>query len=177
MRSLPTLVRIFLVALIFSVAKATLESQMSVCLSIRPSVHLSVTETPQHLRIAPSSLLTIKPIDYQAYQPSSLTTVKPVKSIKPINHQAFWPLSLLTIKPINHWANWPSSLSTSGLLLRLSACCRYIQIENQNANSIFSLLSPNLSSQLCQKYNWNNYDKCFNVTSIDIAYLQNARGW
>ena len=33
----------------FSVAKATLELQMSVCLSVRPSV----TETPQPLRIAP----------------------------------------------------------------------------------------------------------------------------
>ena len=142
-----------------------------------PILSLSTIEPINHRAYWPLSLLTIKPIDHQAYQPSSLTTVKPVKSIKPINHQAFWPLSLLTIKPINHWANWPSSLSTSGLLLWLSACCRYIQIENQNANSIFSLLSPNLSSQLCQKYNWNNYDKCFNVTSIDIAYLQNARGW
>ena len=64
----------------FSVAKATLQSQMSVC--------LSVTETPQPLRIAPIDhrayqLSTIQPIDHQAYQPSSLPT------IKPINHQAY----------------------------------------------------------------------------------------
>ena len=43
----------------FSVAKATLESQMSVCLSVHPSV----TETTQPLSIAP--------IDHRAYQPSS----------------------------------------------------------------------------------------------------------
>ena len=53
----------------FSVAKATLESQMS--------VHLLVTKTPQPLRIAP--------IDHRAYQPSSLST------IEPINHQAYRP--------------------------------------------------------------------------------------
>ena len=47
---------------IFSVAKATLESQMSVC--------TSVTETPQPLRIAP--------IGHQAYQPLSLSTIKPI---------------------------------------------------------------------------------------------------
>ena len=57
----------FFQQLLFSVVKATLESQMSV----RPSV----TETPQPLRIAP--------IDHQAYRPSSLST------IKPINHQAY----------------------------------------------------------------------------------------
>ena len=89
----------------FSVAKATLESQMSVCpsvcLSVSPSeiktplianvrlsVCPSVTKTPQPLRIAP--------IDHKAYQPSSLLT------IKPINHRAYQPLSLLAIKPINH---------------------------------------------------------------------------
>ena len=43
----------------FSVAKATLESQMS--------VRLSVTKTPQPLRIAS--------IDYWAYRPSSLSTI------------------------------------------------------------------------------------------------------
>ena len=58
----------------FSVAKATLELPMSVCLYIRPSV----TETPQPLRIAP--------IVHQAYRPSSLST------IKPIHHQAYRPL-------------------------------------------------------------------------------------
>ena len=51
----------------FSVAKATLQLQMSVCLS----VCLSVTETPQPLRIAP--------IDHQAYRPSSLLTIEPIE--------------------------------------------------------------------------------------------------
>ena len=50
----------------FSVAKATLKLQISV----RLSVCLSVTETPQPLRIAP--------IDHQAYQTSSLATIKPI---------------------------------------------------------------------------------------------------
>ena len=39
------------------------------------SVRLSVTNTPQRLRIAP--------IDHRAYQPSSLST------IEPIDHQAY----------------------------------------------------------------------------------------
>ena len=47
----------------------------SVHLSVRPSVRLSVTKTPQPLRIAP--------IDHQAYRPSSLST------IEPIDHQAY----------------------------------------------------------------------------------------
>ena len=51
----------------FSVAKATLELQMS---SVRLSVRPSVTETPQPLRIAP--------IGHQAYRPSSLSTIKPI---------------------------------------------------------------------------------------------------
>ena len=84
---------------LFSVAKATLQSQMSV----RLSVCLSVTEIPQPLRIAlidhrayqPSSLSTIEPFYHQAYRPSSLST------IKPIDHQAYQPSSPLTIKPIN----------------------------------------------------------------------------
>ena len=46
----------------FSVAKATLQLQMSVC--------LSVTKTPQPLRIAL--------INHQAYQPSSLSTIEPI---------------------------------------------------------------------------------------------------
>ena len=54
-----------------SVIKATLQSQMSLCPSDRPSI----TKTPQPLRIAP--------IDHQAYQPSSLLT------IEHINHQAY----------------------------------------------------------------------------------------
>ena len=82
---------------------------MSVFLSVSlSSVCLSVTKTPQPLRIVPIShqayrpwsLLTIKPIDHRAYQPASLLT------IEPFDHWAFWPLSLLTIKPINYWAHW-----------------------------------------------------------------------
>ena len=75
-------------------------------------VCLSITKTPQPLRIAP--------INHWAYLPSSLST------IEPINHRAYQPSSLLTIKPIDHQAYQPSSLSTSGLLLRLlslSPCC------------------------------------------------------
>ena len=90
----------------FSVKKATLESQMS--------IHLSVTKTPKHLRIAPIdhraywplSLLTIEPIYHWAYQTSSLST------IESINHRVYQPLSLSTIKPIDHQAYWPSSQST-----------------------------------------------------------------
>ena len=48
----------------FSVAKATLESQMSVCPSVRQSQKpLSLSELP---------LLTVEPIDHLAYQPSGL---------------------------------------------------------------------------------------------------------
>ena len=118
----------------FSVAKATLDSRMSVYLSVCPSVRLSVTETPQPLRIAP--------IGHQAYQPLSLSTNKP------INQWAYQPSGLSTIKPINHQAYWPSSLSTSGLLsrlLRLSACSKLdiyeirIRIKTQN---FYTFASP-----------------------------------
>ena len=61
----------------FSVKKATLESQMSIC--------LSVTETPQPLIIAP--------ISHQAYQPSSLST------IQPIDHPAYRPLPSPPVSP------------------------------------------------------------------------------
>merc|ERR1719232_664011 len=49
---------------------------------------LSVTKTPQSLRIAPS--------DHQAYHPSSLST------IEPIDHRAYRPSSLPTIEPTDH---------------------------------------------------------------------------
>ena len=49
---------------VFSVEKATLESQMSVCTSVCPSV----TESPQPLRIAP--------ISHRAYQPLSLKSIR-----------------------------------------------------------------------------------------------------
>ena len=55
--------------------------------NVRPSVCLSVTKTPQPLRITPTN--------HRGYRPSSLLTVKP------IDHQAYWPSSPLIIKPIN----------------------------------------------------------------------------
>ena len=51
--------------------------------------------------------LRIAPINHGAYQPSSLLT------IKPIDCQAYRPLSL------DHQAHWQSSLSTLALLSRL----------------------------------------------------------
>merc|ERR1719422_2987933 len=66
---------------------------------------LSVTKTPQSLRIAPS--------DHQAYHPSSLSTIEPT------DHQAYRPSRLATIKPINHKSHQPLSLLTSGLLSQL----------------------------------------------------------
>ena len=105
----------------FSVAKTTLESQMSVCPSQKPlsptELLLSTIEPTDHLAYRPSSLSTIKPINHQAYQPSSLSTIKPVdhlaycpfslSTIKPIDHWDYGPSSLLTIKPIDHQAFWP----------------------------------------------------------------------
>ena len=70
----------------------------------------------------PLSLLTIEPIDHQAFQPSSLLIFEPIyhrayqssslPTIEPIDHQAYRPSRLSIIEPINHWAYWPSSLST-----------------------------------------------------------------
>ena len=119
----------------FSVAKATLESPMSVHPSVCMSVCHRNPSASQNCSYQPLSLSTIEPIDHWAYQPSSLSTIKPINhqayrpsslsTIEPINHQAYQPSSLLTIEPINHQAYQPLSLSTSGLLLRLlslSAC-------------------------------------------------------
>ena len=50
----------------FSVAKATLQLQMSVYLSQKP---LSLSEL---------LLLAIEPIDHQAYQPLSLSAIEPI---------------------------------------------------------------------------------------------------
>ena len=94
----------------FSVTKATLELQMSVCPSVCPLVSLSVINSSKCLYWAywPSCLLTILPIDHWtwAYRPLSLLTIEPT------DHRAYWPLSLSTIQPIDHWAYRPSSLST-----------------------------------------------------------------
>ena len=51
----------------FSVAKATLQLHMSVCLS----VHRQNPSASQNCSYRPSSLSTIKPIDHQAHWPSS----------------------------------------------------------------------------------------------------------
>ena len=59
----------------FSVAKATLESQTSVCLSVRPS--------QKPLSLSELLLSAIEPIDHRANQPLSLST------IQPINHRAY----------------------------------------------------------------------------------------
>ena len=85
--------RIYVIVLIFSVMKATLESKRSVCLSINP--------LPKPLSLSGLLLLTIEPIGHQAYQPSSLL------AIMLVGHWAHWPSSLSTIKPLDHWAYWP----------------------------------------------------------------------
>ena len=54
----------------FSVAKTTLQSQMSVRLSVSP--------LPKPLSLSELLLLTIKPINQNAYRPSSLLTIKPI---------------------------------------------------------------------------------------------------
>ena len=92
--------------LTFLNAKATLEYQMSLSLSQKP---FSLSEL---------LLLTIEPINCQAYQPSSLSTIEPIDHWA-CDHQAYWPSSLSNFEPINHWAHWPSSLSTLVFLLRL----------------------------------------------------------
>ena len=74
----------------FSVAKATLESHMSVW------AYWSL------------SLLTIKPIDHWSYCSSSSST------IEPIDHRAYQPLSLSTIIPIDHQA-YPSTIKPINL--------------------------------------------------------------
>ena len=49
-----------MVGMCFSVAKATLQSQMSVCLFVRPFVHSSESKTPKHFKINhPSSSFII----------------------------------------------------------------------------------------------------------------------
>ena len=56
---------------IFSVAKATLESQMY--------IHLSVCPSSKPLSLSELLLLTIKPIDHRAYQPLRLSTIEPIE--------------------------------------------------------------------------------------------------
>ena len=78
---------------LFSVAKATLEWQMSIHLSVR------LKSIPLNTSLNCS------------YWPTSLST------IKPIGHLAYWTLSLLTIEPIDHRTYQPLSLSYPYCLL------------------------------------------------------------
>ena len=101
----------------FSVKKATLESQMSVSPSVSLTSKplclseslLSAIEPIDHLAYRPLSLSTIEPIDHRAYRPSSLSSLS---TFKPIDHQAYQPSSLSTIEPIDHQAYRPTSLLT-----------------------------------------------------------------
>ena len=130
----------------FSVAKATLESQMSVCPSVR-NKNPSASQNHSYRAYQPSSLSTIEPINHRAYRPSSLLTIEHIDhraidyrayqplillTIESIDHQVYWPSSLSTIEPINRLAYQPLSLPTLVLLSRLLsllACldCRYPQ--------------------------------------------------
>ena len=100
---------------------------LSVCLlSPKPlslsELLLSTIKPIDHQAYRPSSLSTIEPSDYWANWPSSLLTIKPIYhwayqplsllTIEPIDHQAYLPLSLSTIDPIDYWAYWPSSLKS-----------------------------------------------------------------
>ena len=98
----------------FSVVKATLESQMSVCLYVCLYVCHRNPSASQNCSYLPLFLSAIEPINHRAYQPLSLSTIEPkdhwayqplsLKTIEPIDHQAYQPSSLLTIEPINHRA-------------------------------------------------------------------------
>ena len=93
--------------IIFSVAKATLQSQMSVCLS----VSLSITKTPQPLRIKSIShydylLVPQIPISHQAQtQPLCQSAIMPISHCA--NQPQCFPLSLSEIMLISHHANQP----------------------------------------------------------------------
>ena len=71
----------------FSVAKATLELQMSVrplvCLSVCPSSIAKIVPISQHTHqvFQPSSLLTMEPINHWAYRPSSISTIEPISHL------------------------------------------------------------------------------------------------
>ena len=112
---------------IFSVAKATLQSQMSViglsvCLSVTNIIHqayqpsqlwatlLSAIMPISHYAYCQSCLLTYIPIGHYTYWPSCISI------IKPINHHAYEPSCLWTIMTMNHNAYWLSCLSAIMLI-------------------------------------------------------------
>ena len=87
----------------FSVTKATLQSQISICLSI----HLSVTETPQPIRIKPiCHHLHLPSIIHHAYCISVITPIRPPppKPLKIMNicHHAYQPSCSSAFMPISH---------------------------------------------------------------------------
>ena len=137
---------------------------MSVCQSVHQSVCLSVTKTPQPLRIAPinhwaywpSSLSTIEPIDHRAYQPLSLST------IEPLDHHAHRSLSLSTNEAIDHRTYQPSSLSTSGLLSRILSlsACSFI---DQDKPTEAPLYNHSLPSIICNDTWTARIEGIFNV--------------
>lgn len=86
----------------FSVAKAALESQMSV----RPLVSHKNPSPSQNRFYWTLCSSTIKPINHWAYQLSILSI------IEPIDNPTYWHSSLLTFKPIDKQAYWQLSLST-----------------------------------------------------------------
>ena len=95
-----------------TIANIFLSVHLSVCLSVRlKSKPLCLSELPiDHQAYQPSSLTTIQPINHWAYRPSSLLT------IKPIDHQVYRPSSPLTIKPIELWSSF-ATFKPFGLLL------------------------------------------------------------
>ena len=136
------------------------------------SVRLSVTKSPQPLRITSIKPIddwayrTIKPIDHQAYWPSSLLTIEclsirqsvtktpqPLR-IAPIDPWAFWLLSLSTIKPIDHRAYQPSSLSTIEPIYHRAyqpLSLLFIQPINHQAYRLSSLLTIKpINHQACR---------------------------
>ena len=84
----------FVLLHLFSVAKATLQLQMSACLSVCPSVHYQ----------NPSCLSEVQPISHHANQPSCQSATSPPPLSASQNHN-YRPSYLSAIMPI-----WPSDL-------------------------------------------------------------------
>ena len=61
---------------------------------------MSVCQSVRNKNPSASQNWSIRPINHQAYQPSSLLI------IEPINHQAYQPLSPLTIESIDLWSSF-----------------------------------------------------------------------
>ena len=93
----------------FSVVKATLESQMSVCLSVS---HQNPSAS-QNCSYWPSCPSAIMPIGHHAHQPSCPS------AIMPIGHHAHRPSCPSAILPIGHHAHQPSCTSA---IVHISHC-------------------------------------------------------